>query len=344
MTAATAIPASSRTQGRPFGVTPGMEAPRPVEVVRKEFVKVLMDLSAYQSASEVFRRWACWWAYAIALDVAAAPVPVEGAMKERQAAWCKELQERKEGNGRWLESLNKNWQELSCQLMMLLGEGLEAQQGDFLSPVLERGLEGTNKWNGQFFTPSPVGNMMGRILFGHAGRPGWIETVCDPCCGCGSLPIAGVMAFLENGGAMEDICVEAGDIDEGSVCACFVQCSALNIPTRAQCFDALRMEPRGPMMVNPSYVLYETGRRLEMQRVVERMDEVLRNAPEKAQERPAEAEEAQEATTTFPAQEDAPAADVAPVEEEPTGPVQMEMFPGAGLPQKAEQLELFGDV
>lgn len=278
----------------PFGVTPGEPPPRAVDVVVKEFVRVLLELSAHQGASDVFRRWSCFWAYSIALDVAAMPVPVDGALKERQEAWCKELRERRDGNARWLESLHKDWRDLSCKLLLLLGEGLEARQGDFLSPVLERGLEGTNRWNGQFFTPPTVGEMMGRMLFSRV-KPGWIETVCDPCCGCGSLPIAGALAYLEAGGCREDICVEAGDIDEGSVCACFLQCTALNIPARAQCMDALKMEPRGPMMVNPSYVIYETGRRLEMQKVVERMDEVLKAGRKEAPSAPAEAPAEREA-------------------------------------------------
>lgn len=319
MTSPATIPAAygqTATPGVPFGRTPDTRA---VEVVRKEFVKVLLDLAAHQGAADVFRRWACWWAYAIAFDVAATPVDVEGELAERQKAWCKELQERRDGNAKWLETLNKDWLTLSCKMLKLMAEGLEAEQGDFLSHVLERGLEGTNKWNGQFFTPSNVGLMMGRMLFNRNIKHGWIETFCDPCCGCGCLPIAGAKAFLNDGGHLEDICVDVADIDEGAVCTCFVQCTALNIATRAQCMDTLRMEPHGPMMVSPAYIFFETGRRLRAQKLIEQMGELLRTAPKKAAGVPAEATETAEATATPPEPQGTPAASVEPRATPPKG-------------------------
>jgi hypothetical protein len=341
MTAPAAIPEAYTippSHGTPFG---RQSDTRHLDVVQKDFVKKLLELADNQNAAETFRRWACWWAYRVTLDVAA--MPCEESAREMQKAWVEELRKKLETNQTWLHGLGEDWSKKSGDLMLLMGEGLEAAQGDFLSPVLERGLEGTNKWNGQFFTPSNVGHMIGRMVFIEP-KPGWIETVSDPCCGCGCLPIAGVVGFLEAGGDIQDITVDMADIDEGSVCAAFIQCTGLGISARAQCMDSIAMEPRGSALINPQFVLYRTAERMKKQQVVTTMDNVLKAGRKRAQEAPSEAEEPQEATTPSPAPEDAPAADVVPTEEEPTGPVQMEMFPGAGLPQKAEQLELFGDV
>jgi hypothetical protein len=206
--------------------------------------------------------------------------------------------------------------------------------------VLERGLEGTNKWNGQFFTPSNVGHMMGRMVFIEP-KPGWIETVNDPCCGCGCLPIAGVVGFLEAGGNIQDITVDMADIDEGSVCAAFIQCTGLGISARAQCMDSLSLEPRGPVLINPSFVLYRTAERMKMQQAVVTLDAVLRRGnpkesvdevadriplPGKAPGAPAEAQEAAGGTVPSPTPKDAPEANVEPVLAKGAKQMQLELF------------------
>ncbi len=340
MTAApAAIPAGfsqPTLHGAPFGRQPDT---RPLDVVQKDFVKKLLDLADNQNAAETFRRWASWWAYRVTLDVAA--MPCDEDAKETQKAWVEELRKKVVTNQTWLAGLGPDWSKKSGDLMLLMGEGLEAAQGDFLSPVLERGLDGTNKWNGQFFTPSNVGNMMGRMLFIGKPRPGWVETVSDPCCGCGCLPIAGVRGYLDAGGELADVSVDIGDIDEGSVCAAFIQCTGLGIAARAQCMDSLAMEARGPALINPQFVLYGTARRLQAQMALETMEEVLRGekpkesvdevadripVPGKAPAAPAEAPDEREAASVPPAPEDAPAASVEPVRASVAAPVQMELF------------------
>lgn len=300
MSAPAAIPGAftnPATDKTPFGKS---GPTRPLAEIQKEFVKVLLSMSQSTAAPDVFRRFAGWVAYTVAADTAGMPCePEDDGEAAKLAEWRKALCERRDGYARALEGLCGDWRDRSCRLMEIMGEGLEAAQGDFLSTVLERGLEGTNRWNGQFFTPSTVGLMMGRII---APKPktGWVETISDPCCGCGSLPISGVAGYLERGGRKDDVLVDVSDIDEGSVCACFVQCSAMGIACRAQAMDTLRLEPHGPMMVNPFYVLYGIQSRMKMQRAVEKIDEELRKAPKKPAEAPYAASGGGGATTLPP--------------------------------------------
>lgn len=323
----------------PFGITKGSPTPRHPQVIGKEFVKHMEGLAHNSRVSETMRNWATACAYSVALDVACSVTAPED---EDGKKWCEELKGRRDAYHRVMDSVNKDWRKWSGKLLELMAEGLEAVQGDFLSEVFERGVEATNRHNGQFLTPASVSRFMGHIIFGENATPGLIVEMEEPCCGTGVLVAEGVRGFLESGGRKEDIVVRAGDIDEGACCTCYLQLTALSIPAIVQAADALAMQARGPAMVTPAYILFDVHRRLRMQNVLKTMETVFRDPRlKRAQEAPAEAEEPQEATTPSPALQDAPAADVAPVEEEPTGPVQMEMFPGAGLPQKAEQLELF---
>lgn len=263
---------------------------RPLAVVQKAFLKELEGLSRYNSPADVLRNWASWWAYMIAADVANTPASdedkLDAAQKAHLTQWRKELAECRDNMKSVLESYGPGWQERSADMMEILGEGLEAANGDFLSTVLEAGLGGTLKGAGQFFTPPPVCRMMGKMVMGTMAdvkkRFGWVEEICEPCCGAGAIPIAAVGEFLDAGGRREDVCVEVGDIDAGALCMCYIQMVALMIPGRAQVKDALRNEARGPMMLTPAYVLFQTGRRLAMQRAVEAMDEVLRGGNPKA--------------------------------------------------------------
>lgn len=269
---------------------------RPLAVVQNAFIKELEGLARYNNPADVLRNWASWWAYMIAADVANTPSAGEDKLdpeqKDHLAAWRKDLAERRDNMKSVLESYGNGWRTRSANLMELMGEGLEAANGEFLSSILESGLGGTLKGNGQFFTPPSVCRMMGRMLLSKPRR-GWIELVSDPCCGTGSIPIASVGAFLDAGGRREDICCEVGDIDAGALCMCYLQMVALMIPGRAQTIDTLRMEPHGPVMLTPAYVLFQIGRRLQMQETVTAMDALFRSMREKA---PRSAQGASEAT------------------------------------------------
>ena len=292
---------------------------RSIVEIQKDFMDALKALAGYESAATVYRTWATAMAYTTAAAVAHDMVEMGLADKE----YFGQVEKQRAFYVRQMESVNKDWLAPKEKMMEALGEGLEAAQGDFLSHVMERCAEATNQHNGQFLTPANVASMMGRVLFGpKSSKPSWqLERLNDPCCGGGVLLVEGVRSALEAGRSRSEIYVEAGDIDEGAVATCYLQLSALMIPAKCLVADALRMETR-MVLYTPAFVaneavmasIMETGKpnwtlatwhRIEMERKLGLMDEILRGSPEKPAETRQDAPEAEKAASVPEAPADA---------------------------------------
>ena len=103
-----------------------------------------------------------------------------------------------------------------------------------------------NKGLGQIFTPYDLSALMAALTIGDPsesiGKRGFI-TVCDPCCGAGSLMIAAAMAVKKAGHDYQRCMhVTATDIDRRCVHMAYVQLSLLGIPAEIVKGNTLTLE------------------------------------------------------------------------------------------------------
>lgn len=312
MTAATAIP-----------------FPQTVEECLKAFLKDLQEFSGYgsQRPGDAFREWTRM--AAVPIMSATARLACDDAAYKRYEEEYARIEKRR-------KAYCPNAVEVGGRMFAYVSTALTLSRRDFLGTCMERELMATNNKHGQVFTPPHIAHFMARVLSKAASverDEAGLVTVCEPACGTGVITIEGLESLVADGVPQQDIWFECEDIDEGAANCCYIQLSLLGYAGVVRTGNTLSGEYRENAFTPGGFLLGTVWRRARAMK-----------AWKKVPSAPAGAEEAQEAPTPSPATEDAPAADVAPMEEEPTGPVQMEMFPGAGLPQKAEQLELFGDV
>lgn len=150
-------------------------------------------------------------------------------------------QEREQEYLQIIGKYSKDDQMLFPEMLAHLVEALEqcAQERHF-DDILGRvfhDLELHNKYKGQFFTPMPVCNVMGRISVGDDG--GWQERlqekgyipICEPACGSGAMIFGAANAYLETGlNWSKQMFVAANDIDLKCVHMAYVQLSLYGIP------------------------------------------------------------------------------------------------------------------
>ena len=119
-------------------------------------------------------------------------------------------------------------------------------------------LNFNDEWKGQFFTPQPVSDLMGRLAFNDKAykEKGYI-TVHEPCCGGGSI-IYGFANAMRDAGLnyQKDSLIFANDIDERCVFMTYIQCSLYGIPAIVQQKDELQDKVLGDAWFTPMFVLY----------------------------------------------------------------------------------------
>lgn len=169
---------------------------------------------------------------------------------------------------------------LLAHLIEWLSEGMDDCLGS-LFMLLELG----NHWKGQYFTPFPVSQLMGRMLAGdlHAQieREGGFVTVSEPCVGAGGMVIAMADAMIDQKlNYQQAMHVIATDVDATAAHMAYVQFSLLHIPAIVVHGNSLTVEEWGHW-VTPAHVLGGWDRKLKTRRMVRAFRELI-NAPEAA--------------------------------------------------------------
>ncbi len=141
-----------------------------------------------------------------------------------------------------------------CEMLACVVEGLnrevEGQLRDGGGPALPRcdflgslfmELELSSHWRGQFFTPYPLCELMGRMTFSPdmLGEKGFV-TVMEPASGAGAMIIGFANAMLEAGfNPQEQLHATAIDVDETAAYMTYIQLSLLGLPAIVHVGDAL---------------------------------------------------------------------------------------------------------
>lgn len=133
---------------------------------------------------------------------------------------------------------------------------------DLLGPMFhEMGLH--NEWNGQFFTPQYVCDMMAEMTFGDADsamEKGYI-TVCEPACGSGAMLMGLAKVLQKRGLSISNMVATAIDIDMRCVCMTYIQLSLYGIPAVVAHGNSLTNE-QWSCWYTPAYVCGDWQRKL----------------------------------------------------------------------------------
>lgn len=116
----------------------------------------------------------------------------------------------------------------------------------------------SNEWNGQFFTPFHIAEMMAKILIGSCDEAikekGYV-TLNEPTCGSGVMVIAAAQTLLENKlSPSNNMCVLAVDNDIRCAMMTYIQLSYLGIPAVVVHGDTLRVQEY-TRFYTPIYIL-----------------------------------------------------------------------------------------
>lgn len=145
-----------------------------------------------------------------------------------------------------------------CLLLANLVELLEPEPIDILGQLYME-LELSSNNSGQFFTPSPIAQLMAKIT--HGNRLNMLEekafiTLSEPACGAGGMVLAFAKEMIEHGYNPADrLWVQCVDIDRVASMMCYVQLSLWNIPAEVIVGNSLTLEFR-EVFYTPSYYLF----------------------------------------------------------------------------------------
>lgn len=145
-----------------------------------------------------------------------------------------------------------------CLLLANLVELLEPEPIDILGQLYME-LELSSNHSGQFFTPSPIAQLMAKIT--HGNRLNMLEekafiTLSEPACGAGGMVLAFAKEMIEHGYNPADrLWVQCVDIDRVASMMCYVQLSLWNIPAEVIVGNSLTLEFR-EVFYTPSYYLF----------------------------------------------------------------------------------------
>lgn len=195
---------------------------------RKNFIKLITDISYRYTTREIFYRF-----------VEMAAIAVSNSVDKSQY-------DRREQRYLQLASeFNNKEMSIMPQLMGELIEALEEEPGDVLGSIYCE-MEMANKHIGQVFTPIQLSRLMGDMTLSGCkealDKKGYV-TVSDPACGGGSTLIGMALAMRDAGyNYQKQMCVQAIDIDIRAVHMCYLQLSLLGIPAEIIHGDSLAVK------------------------------------------------------------------------------------------------------
>ena len=171
-----------------------------------------------------------------------------------------DYRERDEREKRYLDVVakyDKREVDLIVKMFAELSMALEDEPADVLGSIYHE-LELSNKWNGQFFTPMSIANMMGLMVIDgikeQIARNGY-ATVSEPTCGGGAIIIGLANAMMKEGiNYQKHLFVTAVDIDLKSVYMTYLQTGLLGIPAVVIHGDSLAVKEY-TRLYTPMYVM-----------------------------------------------------------------------------------------
>lgn len=141
---------------------------------------------------------------------------------------------------------DKEQRTLFTQALIILGELHEQEPKDWLGQLTSVANLTENK-DGQVFTPDHVSQLMSELLNTSSIIP---ESICDPCCGTGSL-LLGHIARVREKDQKKVIKMYACDLDRTALFCAFIQCGLHGVAgvfevgntLTKECFETLYCAP-----------------------------------------------------------------------------------------------------
>lgn len=231
-----------------------------IEEFRRQFVSVFMDTARNLRRWEVFSDFITLAANE--LDMARIRTPEN---IERSCKIC----------AKYSGSDISNLHALFCLMVC----ALEAKFHDFLGAIFME-LELGDDRNGQYFTPYHVQSLLARLLMPDVDETIRCEgfvTVSDPASGAAGMIVAYAEYLLEAGyNPSEHLFGSCIDIDPIAADMAFIQLSLLGIPAEVVTGNTLTMQ-LNRVRYTPVYYINNFEKRLEDQRRISAMREILRN-------------------------------------------------------------------
>lgn len=129
-------------------------------------------------------------------------------------------------------------------------------------------LEISSKGNGQFFTPDPISQLMGKMAYGNKielPECGFI-TMSEPACGAGGMVLAFVKEMLNQKlNPANHLWVQCVDIDRMVALMCYIQLSLWGVPAQIIVGNTLTLEYR-EQFFTPVHYLHYWDYKIRMQR------------------------------------------------------------------------------
>lgn len=126
---------------------------------------------------------------------------------------------------------------------------------DYLGELFQK-IGANSSHLGQFYTPSHVSSLMAEVTLGDADFTDKDKpfTICDPCCGSGSMLIGAIIVLEKKGvNYASDTMLYATDIDRTAAYMCYLQLNLLGAAAVVTCGDSLMGDVRDTMGTFAAY-------------------------------------------------------------------------------------------
>ena len=211
----------------------------------KEIVKIISKLGEKHSNWRVFEDFLAM----IAISISNSVDKIQWDKREKQYLDI-------------VKPYNREELELFCEMYAILVAQLDLhadEPQDVLGPIFHE-LELHNKYNGQFFSPVSICDMMGKMTFSKSDKnfekKGYI-TLYEPCSGSGAMVLGFVKAMAQSKcNFRTQVVVTATDIDIKCVYMTYIQLSLYGIPAVVIHGNTLTVE-EWSRWYTPVYILDE---------------------------------------------------------------------------------------
>ena len=181
-----------------------------------------------------------------------------------------------------------------AELFAMLIDLLNPEPIDILGQLYME-LEISSKGNGQFFTPDPISQLMGKMACGDKIElpPCGFLTLSEPACGAGGMILAYVKEMLNQKiNPVHHLWVQAVDIDRMVALMCYIQLSLWGVPAQIIVGNTLTLEYR-EQFFTPTHYTFHWDYKLRKQRkklaeekeklIPEEINTKIKTKPEKSE-------------------------------------------------------------
>lgn len=230
-----------------------------LSIHQKDFIRLMNSTAGRFRRHEVFRDFCEMMAIALSNAV--------------------DLRQRAEREARYMHIIGryeKDEIEMFPKMVAKLVDACEANMGDVLGDIF-MAMDFGDAWKGQFFTPSPIAELMARLTLGGDDdvraaieKKGFIQ-YHEPACGAGGLVIKAAETIANLGiNYQETMHVNAIDIDPTAVHMAYIQLALFHIPAVVVHGNALTMEQWG-VWYTPAHII--GGWSFKLKRLAKARDE-----------------------------------------------------------------------